>query len=123
MLTEGETYFVTSSTVRRKPLLQSQRMAQLFIDTLEHYRRERKFALHEFVVMPDHFHALLTVAEHQTLERVVQFIKADSRIEHEGNLVFTESFGSWDIMIGSFAIRRNMPGCDSTFIKTRCRND
>jgi putative transposase len=39
-----------------------------------HYRREHKFLLHEFVVMPTHFHLLLTPSG-ATLERAVQFIK------------------------------------------------
>jgi putative transposase len=49
-------------------------MARLFTDTIFHYRRERRFLLHEFVVMPDHFHLLLTPTG-ITLERVMQFIK------------------------------------------------
>jgi putative transposase len=49
-------------------------MAGLFIDTISHYRREQKFLLHEFVLMPTHFHLLLTPSE-ITLERAMQFIK------------------------------------------------
>jgi putative transposase len=39
------------------------------------YRREKKFHLHAFVLMPDHVHLLLTPAEDVTLERSVQLIK------------------------------------------------
>ena len=39
------------------------------------YRAQRKFRLHEFVVMPDHFHVLVTVDCDLTIERAVQFIK------------------------------------------------
>jgi putative transposase len=39
------------------------------------YRAQGKFRLHEFVVMPDHFHTLLTVKCDSTIERAVQFIK------------------------------------------------
>jgi putative transposase len=49
-------------------------MARLFIDTMFHYRRERKFLLHEFVLMPTHFHLLLTPSG-VALERALQFIK------------------------------------------------
>ena len=42
---------------------------------LHEYRAQQKFRLHEFVVMPDHFHALLTVECDLTIERAVQFIK------------------------------------------------
>jgi putative transposase len=34
-----------------------------------------KFRLHDFVVMPDHFHLLLTVGSEMTIECAVQFIK------------------------------------------------
>ena len=49
------------------------RAARLLVDVLFHYRRQGKFLLHEFVLMPDHFHVLLTPAE--TLERALQLIK------------------------------------------------
>ncbi len=69
------TFFVTSSTWGKRGLLQSARSAQLFIDVLYHYREQRKYLLHEFVVMPDHFHLLLTVGAEMTVEKAVQLIK------------------------------------------------
>jgi len=67
------TYFVTSSTLQKRALLQSERMAMLFIETLLNYRDQQKYKLHEFVLMPDHFHLLLTPIV--TLEKAVQLIK------------------------------------------------
>ncbi len=67
------TYFVTSSTFQKKNLLQSDRTARLFIETLLEYRNQHKYMVHEFVVMPDHFHLLITPIV--TLEKAVQFIK------------------------------------------------
>jgi putative transposase len=49
-------------------------MSRLFIDTMYFYRRERKFLIHRFVVMRDHFHLLLSPAN-ADLPRAVQFIK------------------------------------------------
>jgi putative transposase len=69
------TYFITASTWEKKSLLQSERMARLLMDVLFHYQSQSKYRLHEFVVMPDHFHALLTPLPPVTLEKVVQFIK------------------------------------------------
>src|SRR5271157_6211190 len=57
----------------RRPIFRAEPMAQLFIDTLQRYRSQHKFLLHEFVLMPDHFHLLLT--PNQTLEKAVQLIK------------------------------------------------
>jgi putative transposase len=67
------TYFVSASYWEKQRLLQSVRMAELFIDVLDHYRRQQKYLLHEFVIMPNHFHLLITPAE--TLERALQLIK------------------------------------------------
>jgi putative transposase len=73
--TSATTYFVTAGTSFKQNLLQSDRMAALFCETLLHYRDARKFQLHAFVVMPNHFHLILTVPEGATLERAMQFIK------------------------------------------------
>jgi putative transposase len=74
--TTGErTYFITASTWEKESLLQSERMAKLFMDVLFHYQTQRKYCLHEFVVMHNHFHALLTPLSPVTLEKAVQFIK------------------------------------------------
>lgn len=66
-------YFITASTFQKRNILQSDRMASLFVDVLSHYRRQGKYLLHEFVVMPDHFHLLISSLE--TLERSMQLIK------------------------------------------------
>jgi putative transposase len=66
-------YFITASTFQKRNILQSDRMAGLLVDVLLHYRRQEKYLLHEFVVMPDHFHLLITPAE--SLERAMQLIK------------------------------------------------
>jgi putative transposase len=39
------------------------------------YVASRKLELHDFVVMPDHVHLLITVQGGMTVEKVVQFIK------------------------------------------------
>src|SRR3974390_530936 len=65
-------YFITASTFQKRCLLQSDRMAQLVVDVLRHYQQQQKFLLHEFAVMPDHFHLLITPLA--TLERAMQLI-------------------------------------------------
>jgi putative transposase len=71
--TGSGSYFITASTFQRNQLFQSERMARLFIEVLMHYRGNNKYLLHEFVLMPDHFHLLLTPL--QSLERSLQLIK------------------------------------------------
>jgi putative transposase len=50
-------------------------MARLLIDTLLRYREQGKFLLHEFVLMPDHFHLIITPAADVSLEKALQLIK------------------------------------------------
>jgi putative transposase len=72
---EIRTFFVTATTWGRRPIFRAEPMAHLFLDTLERYRAQHKFQLHEFVLMPDHFHLLLTPAPDVPLEKAVQLIK------------------------------------------------
>jgi putative transposase len=72
---EIRTFFVTSVTNGRRPILQSEKMARLLIDVLQDNRRKGRFLPHEFVIMPDHFHLILTPAEDVPLEKSLQYIK------------------------------------------------
>lgn len=66
-------------------LLQSERNAELLIDVLRSLVGERKFELHDFVIMPDHLHLLLTVYDEMTIEKALQLIKGrfSHRLSHE----------------------------------------
>ncbi len=63
---------ITSATWGRRSLFSREPWARLLIDTLYHYRGSQ-YLLHEFVIMPDHIHLLLTPKT--SLEKAVQFIK------------------------------------------------
>jgi putative transposase len=67
-----QTYFVTSSTWERRALFLTRPFAELFVAVLQQYRGS-SYLLHEFVLMPDHFHLLITPNE--ALERTMQMIK------------------------------------------------
>jgi putative transposase len=69
------TYFVTFSTWQRRRLFVVESYVRLFLKTLYGYRRQGRFELHAFVLMPEHVHLLLTPAPGVTLERSIQFIK------------------------------------------------
>jgi len=68
-------FFITSVTAQRKTLFQRDAASELLVDVFQHYRSQGKYLLHEFVIMPDHFHALITPAPEISLEKAVQFIK------------------------------------------------
>jgi putative transposase len=66
-------YFITASTAQRLPLFRNEPMARLFVEVLFHYRDHKNYLLHEFVLMPDHFHLLISPT--LSLERSLQLIK------------------------------------------------
>ena len=70
-----ETYALTTATFQRRALFVVTANADLLVKTLFHYRDQGRYALHGFVVMPDHVHVLLTPSESQTVERCAQCIK------------------------------------------------
>ena len=67
----GQTYFVTFQTIQRKSFFRNERRAVALLDTLHRYTAE--FDLHDFVIMPDHVHLL--ISPKRPLERSVQLIK------------------------------------------------
>ena len=56
-------------------LLQSEGNAVLLIDVLRSLVAEHAFKLHDFVIMPDHVHLLLTVDDGMTVEKAMQLVK------------------------------------------------
>ena len=68
-------YFITFSTWQRRRLFVVENYVRLFLQTLYRYRREGRFQLHAFVVMPEHVHLLLTPANDVTIEHAIQLIK------------------------------------------------
>lgn len=63
---------VTTSTWGRRSLFRNNRWTKLLIATLYHYRGSA-YLIHEFVIMPDHIHVLMSPLT--SLERAVQFLK------------------------------------------------
>jgi putative transposase len=72
--TSESTYFVTTNCWDKKSLLQTDRSASLLVAIMLSYREAGKYQLHEFAVMPNHLHLLLTPTG-IALERAMQLIK------------------------------------------------
>ena len=65
------TFFVTTGTYRGEHLLKSERMALLLIDVLREYTSKQRIRVHEFVVMPDHLHALISFTPDKSIGSTV----------------------------------------------------
>ena len=77
----GCTYFVTTKAWQNRSLFQVSEVAEVVISRLAACRGRGAYLLHEFVLMPDHLHLLLTPADTTTLERAMQLIKGGSSHE------------------------------------------
>jgi putative transposase len=69
------TYFITICAYMQRNLFQRQEVAELMVATFCKYRDVDEFELHEYVVMPNHVHLLVSLKDHQELSRVIQLIK------------------------------------------------
>ncbi len=96
----GQTYFVTSQTWQRRALFRNPQWAELFLETLQSYRG-RAYLLHEYVLMPEHFHILITPTV--TLERAVQFIKGG--FSYQAKKELHSSIEIWQIGFSDHRIR------------------
>ena len=106
-----QTYFITSGTDGRERYFAYQKYAELFIDTLYHYRKEGNYQVHSFVVMPEHFHLLIT-PQGITIERALQLIKSgySFRVKKELGRTFDiwqRGFTDRRVRVGEFEGLRN----------------
>jgi putative transposase len=86
---ESRTFFVSSKTTEGKALLQSERMATLLIDVFRSCVSAGRFKIHDFVVMPNHIHLLVTLDQTMSIEKAVQFIKGGFSYRVKKELGFT----------------------------------
>ncbi|MGZ4860321.1 MAG: REP-associated tyrosine transposase [Candidatus Angelobacter sp.] len=85
----ARTFFVTSKTAPNMAILRSQRMALLMIDVLRSYVAAGKFVLHDFVVMPDHIHLLVTLDQLMSVEKAMQLVKGGFSYRAKKELGYT----------------------------------
>jgi|SRR5271167_2663912 len=84
------TYFITICAHMQRNLYQRDEVAELMVATFVKYRDAGEFELHEYVVMPNHVHLLLSLNDQQPLGRVIQVIKGGrSHSLREHGLVFS----------------------------------
>jgi putative transposase len=68
-------HFITCSCYRRQPQLGSATRRDLFLKLLEEARRKYRFVVHGYVLMPEHFHLLMTEPEVGDPSVVMKVIK------------------------------------------------
>jgi putative transposase len=81
---EKHLHYITCSCYRRRPLLSPARR-DLFLSVLEETRQQYGFAVLGYVVMPEHFHLLLSEPKRGNVSTVMQVVKqrVTQRVAHE----------------------------------------
>jgi putative transposase len=68
-------HFITCSCYRREPILGTAERRDRFVNILEEARSKYRFVVHGYVVMPEHFHLLITEPEVGDPSVVMKVIK------------------------------------------------
>jgi putative transposase len=71
----GQLQFITTSTYRRAPLFFSERFCHCFVQRLEEVRRDLKFLLIGWVLMPEHVHLLLKAQPAESTPAIMKGLK------------------------------------------------
>lgn len=74
----GWTYFTTTKAFQSAFVFQAEETARIVLAKLFEYRDTGNYLLHDFVLMPNHLHAILTPAASVSLEKAMQLIKGGS---------------------------------------------
>jgi putative transposase len=99
----GRTYFISSATWERRELFRVPRVAEILVQRILACRESGAYLLHEFVVMPNHFHLLLTAGEAISLEKTVQLVKGGS--SHEIHKQTENKMEIWQVGFHDWTIR------------------
>jgi putative transposase len=71
----GNAHFITCSCYHRQPFLSSARRRDLFLTILEDVRQKYQFIAWGYVVMPEHFHLLISEPTQRTVAVAMQVLK------------------------------------------------
>jgi putative transposase len=89
----GWTYFVTTKAWQNVAVFQVSEIAEAFVAKLFEHRDKGNYRLHEFVLMPNHLHLLLTPSSTTSLEKAMNLIKGGS--SHEIHRVRSSKMQIW----------------------------
>ena len=71
----GYSHFITTSCYQRRPLLDSARNRDLFLQVLEQVRQRYRFLVAGYVVMPEHVHLLIGEPQRGNPSMVMKAVK------------------------------------------------
>ena len=70
----GRSYYLGCCLHGRRPLFRQEELAQLLLDLYVSQRDQSAIALHGYVIMPDHYHVLVTLRAAESISGLVRGI-------------------------------------------------
>jgi putative transposase len=65
-------YFITGTTLGWRRIFDEPAYAHIILDSFDWHRRQSRWSLYAFVLMPNHFHAIVKPEETRTISEVLQ---------------------------------------------------
>ena len=96
-------HFITCSCYHRQPLLASPSRRDLFLDILEEVRQRYRFVVLGYVVMPEHFHLLISepeIGDPSTIMKVLKMRfarRVHNNGDHAAELVWQRRFYDFNV--------------------------
>jgi REP-associated tyrosine transposase len=89
----GWTYFITTKAAQNISAFQVKEVADIVITKMLEYRSKGHYLVHDFVLMPNHLHVILTPTGSVSLEKCMQLIKGGS--SHEIHKIRSDKMQIW----------------------------
>lgn len=77
----SNTYFITTSTQQWIPILFNDTIFQIITDSLKYCQAKKGLKIHGYVIMPNHFHAIISHAEPDQISGVIRDFKRHTSTE------------------------------------------
>jgi putative transposase len=82
-------YFITTDTWQRRQIFLRPDPARIVLEQILECRERGFYRLHEFVIMPEHLHMLITPGGEASLEKAVMMIKGGSAYKIKKQLLYS----------------------------------
>jgi putative transposase len=82
-------YFITTDTWQRRQIFLKADPARIFLEQILECRERGFYRPHEFVIMPEHLHMLVTPGGETSLEKAVMMIKGGSSYKIKKQLLYS----------------------------------
>jgi len=102
-------HFITCSCYQRRPWLNDDRIKRVFLTVLEDTRRKYRFCVYGYVLMPEHFHLLISNPDVGDIGKVLQVLK--QRVSHQ----------VWKILHPTLSQKKGKDGASTEFEDLECR--